>query len=110
MVLEYAWGPEQAIVLPREARTRAYRQQRPAARNRVATRPPLIVPSLRGSAGAVTTGRQNTAGAPADGTTFPAVTVFPPRTSRSNPYHDRSRRVPASGDPDVWLATATSGR
>ena len=31
----------------------------------------LIVPSLRGSAGAVTTGRQNTASSPADGTAFP---------------------------------------
>ena len=31
MVLEYVWGPEQVIVLPQEARTCVYRQQRPPA-------------------------------------------------------------------------------
>lgn len=31
MVLEYVWGPEQDIVLPQEARTFMFRQQRPPA-------------------------------------------------------------------------------
>ena len=31
MVLEYVWGPEQVIVLPQEARTFVFRQQRPPA-------------------------------------------------------------------------------
>ncbi len=35
------------------------------------------VPSRRTTAGAVTTGRQNTASSPADGTCPPAVTVLP---------------------------------
>jgi hypothetical protein len=78
---------------PRSPRRRGGAPARPAARNRVATRPPL---SCRPSAAApaVTTGRQNTASSPADGTTFPAVTVSPgqgdgqaragpPATSRS---------------------------
>ena len=68
------------------------------------------LPSLRTTAGAVTTGRQNTASSPADGTAFPAVTVPPPRTCRSAA---RTTIVPAgvhaTGDPDVRLASATSG-
>ena len=69
------------------------------------------LPSRRTTAGAVTTGRQNTASSPADGTAFPAVTVFPPRTSRSETRTTTvPAGVPASGDSDVRLASATSGR
>jgi hypothetical protein len=69
------------------------------------------VPSRRVTAGAVTTGRQNTVSSPAAGTAPPAVTVPPPRISRSAA---RTTTVPAgvlaSGYSDVRLASATSGR
>ena len=69
------------------------------------------VPSRRTTAGAVTTGRQNTASSPAAGTAPPAVTVPPPRTRRPAA---RSTTVPAgvppSGDTAARVASATAGR
>ncbi len=49
------------------------------SRTKSGSHPPASTePSLRTTAGAVTTGRQNTASSPADGAESPAVTVPPP--------------------------------
>ena len=68
------------------------------------------VPSRRTAAGAVTTGRQNTASSPAAGAVPPAVTVPPPQISRSAA---RTTTVPAgvpvTGDSGARLASTTSG-
>jgi hypothetical protein len=69
------------------------------------------LPSLPITAGAVTTGRQNTASSPADGAASPAVTVPPPRSCRSAARITIvPAGVPASGDSAVQLASATAGR
>src|ERR1039457_6334071 len=69
------------------------------------------LPSLRTSAGAVTTGRQNTASSPADGTAFPTVTVFPPRTSRSAARTTTvPAGVPATGTSAGPIASAAERR
>src|SRR5271166_4120731 len=72
--------------------------------------PASTVPSRRTTAGAVTTGRQNTISSPASGTAPAAITVPPPRTRTSQ---DRSTTVPAgippSGDATVRVASTTSG-
>ena len=62
------------------------------------------------TAGAVTTGRQNTASSPVDGRSSPAVTA-PPRTRRPAARTTTvPAGVPATRDSAVRLATATSGR
>ncbi len=82
------------------------------SRTKSGSHPPASTrPSRRTTAGAVTTGRQNTASSPADGTASPAVTVSPPRTRRPAARTTTvPAGVPASRDTDVRLASATSGR
>src|SRR5262249_49612056 len=65
----------------------------------------LTVPSLRSRAGAVTTGRQNTAISPAAGTPVPAVNVSRPRERRPQARATSGPAgVPASMVSTAWLA------
>ena len=69
------------------------------------------VPSRRITAGAVTTGRQNTASSPGRGAQPPATMVPPPRNHRSAA---RTTTVPAgvpgTGDPSGRIASTTEDR
>ena len=81
------------------------------SRTKSGSQPPAgILPSLRATAGAVTTGRQNTASSPAAGPAsagnyHPAV-----NTQVTGPYHDRSRRRPRVRERHSDPACISDGR
>ena len=82
------------------------------SRTKSGSHPPArTLPSLRGTAGAVTTGRQNTASSPRAGTAPAGTAVFPPCTRRSAALTTTvPAGVPATGDSAVRLASTTAGR